>query len=77
MPGRVVGNVNQRKDVTTQNQSAAAVSVFDKNVGMRDFLQVIIAIRACRWRVVVYRLRMDMTLDICDERFSDDDSLLF
>jgi hypothetical protein len=40
MPESVVGRVNQRiKDVTTQNRSAAAVGVFDKNVDMRDFFK--------------------------------------
>lgn len=40
MPESVVGKVNQRiKDVTTQNRSAAAVGVFDKNVDMRDFFK--------------------------------------
>jgi DNA gyrase/topoisomerase IV subunit A len=40
MPESVVGAVNQRiKDVTTQNMSAAAVGVFDKNVDMRNFFK--------------------------------------
>lgn len=40
MPESVVGKVNQRiKDVNTQNRSAAAVGVFDKNVDMRDFFK--------------------------------------
>jgi hypothetical protein len=40
MPESVVGEVNQRiKDVTTQNRSATAVGVFDKNVDMRDFFK--------------------------------------
>ncbi|EXJ77534.1 hypothetical protein A1O3_09761 [Capronia epimyces CBS 606.96] len=40
LPESVVGKVHQRiKDVTTHNNSAAAVGVFDKSVDMRDFFK--------------------------------------
>jgi len=40
MPESVVGKVNQRiKGVTTQNKSAAAVGVFDKNFDMSNFFK--------------------------------------